>query len=91
MNVDQIMKLVDEYAEERILATDEHSDGVDVALARASVVAALATLTKDAERYRWLRDEAYSYFWSDYAGLYPRTGLDKSIDATIATQKEQIK
>ena len=56
MNVEQIMKLVDEYAEERILATDEHSDGVDVALARASVVATLAALTEDAERYLFLRD-----------------------------------
>ena len=54
---------------------------------RASLLVEVAALTKDAERYRWLRDEAYSYFWSGYVGIYRRTGLDKSIDAAMKESK----
>ena len=79
MKVEQIMKLVDEYAWRAHL----DSDKCLTEKARNEVIAVIEQLTKDAERYHWLRDDAYSYFWSDYAGLYPRTGLDKYIDAEM--------
>lgn len=84
MNQDQIMLLVEAYAD------GPHTQGYYGAQ-RAAVVAALEELTKDAERYRVGRE-------AEYAGLMPtfRAGktwadaMDSAYDAAIAAQKEQV-
>jgi hypothetical protein len=40
-------------------------------------------LKKDAERYRWLRDEATSGIWLDGANFYPRKWLNPIIDEAM--------
>lgn len=88
-----LMKLVDEYATRRI--------GEGTAKARAAVVAAIDALTKDAERYRWLRrptehsniyaevriGEYRGVYWSGTKGVTSGLELDNAIDAAIAAQK----
>lgn len=55
MTQDQIMQLVDAYAMAQYnQAFCDRYDKEKRSAARAAVVAALETLTKDAERYQWL-------------------------------------
>ena len=46
----------------------------------------LEAAQKDAERYRWLRDEAFNSFIVENMTVYPRHGLDAEIDAAIKAQ-----
>ena len=49
-----------------------------------------AALRADAERYRWLVENAKHIPWSkQFPGLNADTGLDAAIDAAIAPAKEQ--
>ena len=53
--------------------------------------AELAALRADAERYRWLVENAKHIPWSkQFPGLNADTGLDAAIDAAIAPAKEQL-
>jgi len=59
----------------------------------SEAVAALnreAALRADAERYRWLVENAKHIPWSkQFPGLNADTGLDAAIDAALAPAKEQ--
>ena len=103
MTTKQIMKLVDEYADERIMATKGRSDGVDVALARAAVVDAVSALTKDAERLDHIQVTGSTVELVNFGqkpvqhsfrvgGLYKAINFDLrlAIDAAIAASKEQV-
>jgi len=66
----------------------------------ADLKAKLAAAEKDAERYRWLRDDAYhsdpengcawAVFGSHHGDAVPCHGteLDEAVDAAIAKEKE---
>ena len=87
MTQDQIMKLVDEYATRRI--------GEGTAKARSAVLVALEALTKDAERYQWLRygdNDEFVIKETPLGNPYISRNelLDAQIDAAIAAHKEQV-
>lgn len=81
MNQDQIMLLVDDYANCRG-AQDCGGSREPVLQARAAVVEAIEALTKDAERYRFVKDLACQV-GRDSESIVRLIGNHKHLDALI--------
>lgn len=98
MTTKQIMKLVDALSEASFeQGLNRLRDFPEQA--REVVAAAIETLSKDAERYRWLRDGCgehhigvYDYAADDKRRFWlAEKNLDREIDAAIAAMKgEQV-
>ena len=92
MTQDQIMQLVDAYAMAQYnQAFCDRYDEEKRSAARAAVVAALETLTKDAARYQWLRHGDNDEFVIKETPLgNPYLSRNELLDAQIdAAMKEQ--
>ena len=77
MTAEQIMGLADQYASARALFPPrEHKH---VAAVRALLKADIEALSKDAERYRWLR----MYEVDSYRAVGRQTELDSAIDRAM--------
>lgn len=82
----EALRLADECEESAKAWANEVTTRQQAAAQLRSLHTENEALRKDAERYRWLRDEAYGYFWVNHGGCYPRRGLDVAIDAAMKGQ-----